>query len=549
MVYTDPMSDTAIKWTLDADDATANAGDATHVNARLFTYDAPPDVRLDPPTFDPGHGALYVPAVLCIDAVYVYDETDPITGERIRVREWNSPAAVAAMTALAGRAPVTLLHPRDAVTPDSADRLVVGDADGTAFPVEFDAETGPDGTSYKRVGSAVLVAVRRRRAMDALGGWEVPGLSPGFNPIREDRSGVHPLDGPYDRVRVGVSALNHIALVPNPRGGDLCRVLDAADADALDASDGIGYAVAKGLKSLTSNVSRGGRDVKPSTEKDSIMTLEAFMALMAEAFKTAQADPSGNLMRELINCTGYIDAVKTTVAATVGRTLMAAVSGVASTDAEGDLPSDPAALRAAILAMVQGEIQKAMMVKRPGEGEGAEIEVSLGDAYGAMMADMAQLKTDMAGCVSKMDAMGATMGTVENKVATAATDAKRALDASTGANTLAKLAKDAADAVTEADRKRVEKDAADGAATRLAAARNLATEFGMTKDAAAGSELSDLVKHLRLKRVGGCTENDSDDAVIASARTALSMRGKSLPMATDAASTIKATIDPTAYFG
>ena len=61
MVYTDPMSDTPIKWTLDADDA-------THVNARMFTYDAPPDVRLDPPTFDPGHGALYVPAVLCIDA-------------------------------------------------------------------------------------------------------------------------------------------------------------------------------------------------------------------------------------------------------------------------------------------------------------------------------------------------------------------------------------------------------------------------------------------------------------------------------------------------
>jgi hypothetical protein len=546
MVYTDPMSDTAIKWTLDADDVAANAGDATHVNARLFTYDAPPDVRLDPPTFDPGHGALYVPAVLCIDAVYVYDELDPITGERIRVREWNSPAAVADMTALAGRAPVTLLHPRDAVTPDSADRLVVGDADGTAFPVEFDAETGPDGTAYKRVGSAVLVAVRRRRAMDALGGWEVPGLSPGFNPIREDRSGIHPLDGPYDRVRVGVSALNHIALVPNPRGGDLCRVLDAADADALDASDGIGYAVAKGLKSLTSNVSRGGRTVKPSTEKDSIMTREEFVALLSEVFKTAQADAGGVLMRDLIAALTYSDAYKATMVQTAGRVLMSAVSGVASTDAEGDLPSDPAALRAAILAMVQGEIQKAMMVKRPGEGEGAEIEVSLGDAYGALMTDMGQMKTDMAGCVSKMDAMGANL---ENKVATAATDAKRALDASTGANALAKSAKDAADAVTEADRKRIEKDAADGAATRLAAARNLATEFGMTKDAAAGSELSDLVKHLRLKRVGGCTENDSDDAVIASARTALSMRGKSLPMATDAASTIKATIDPTAYFG
>jgi hypothetical protein len=58
------------------------------------------------------------------------------------------------------------------------------------------------------------------------------------------------------------------------------------------------------------------------------------------------------------------------------------------------------------------------------------------------------------------------------------------------------------------------------------------------------------VKHLRLKRVGGCTENDSDDAVIASARTALSLRGKSLPTATDAASTFaKASIDPIAYLG
>lgn len=533
------MSEADITWTLDAAD--------THADARPYTYDAPPDVRLDPPTFDPGHGALYVPAVLCVDAVYVYDELDPITGERVRVREWNSPAAVADMTALAGRAPVTLLHPRDAVTPDSADRLVVGDADGTAFPVEFDAETGPDGTSYKRVGSGVQVAVRRRRAMDALAEWEVPGLSPGFNPIREVRSGVHPLDGPYDRVRVGVSALNHIALVPNPRGGDLCRVLDAAGSETLDASGGIGYAVANGLKRQNSNVSQGGHPVKPVTQKDSIMTLEAFIALMTEAFRTASADPSGAMMRELVGSTHFLDAVRATVMQTAGRALMSAVSGVASTDAEGDLPSDPAALRQAILSMVQGEIAKAMTIKRPSEGEGAEIEVSLGDACGTLMADMATMKADMAGYVAKMDAMGANL---ENKVATAATDAKRALDASTGANTLAKSAKDAADAVSAAEKARMEKDAADGLATRLAAARNLATEFGMTKDAAAGSDLGDCVKHLRLKRVGGCTETDSDDAVLASARTALSLRGKSLPTATDAASTFaKASIDPIAYLG
>jgi hypothetical protein len=276
------------------------------------------------------------------------------------------------------------------------------------------------------------------------------------------------------------------------------------------------------------------------------MTLEAFIALMTEAFRTASADPSGAMMRELVGSTHFLDAVRATVMQTAGRTLMAAVMP-AATDADGDLPSDPAALRAAILAMVQGEIQKAMMIKRPGEGEGAEIEVSLGDACGSLMTDMAKIKADMAGYVAKMDAMGSAL---ENKVATAATDAKRALDASTGANTLAKSAKDAADAVSAAEKARMEKDAADGLATRLAAARTLATEFGMTKDAAAGSDLSDCVKHLRLKRVGGCTENDSDDAVIASARTALSLRGKSLPTATDAASTFaKASIDPIAYLG
>lgn len=277
------------------------------------------------------------------------------------------------------------------------------------------------------------------------------------------------------------------------------------------------------------------------------MTLEAFIALMTEAFRTASADPSGAMMRELVGSTHFLDAVRATVMQTAGRALMSAVSGVASTDAEGDLPSDPAALRQAILNMVQGEIQKAMMIKRPGEGEGAEIEVSLGDACGTLMTDMAKIKADMAGYVAKMDAMGANL---ENKVSTAATDAKRALDASTGANTLAKSAKDAADAVSAAEKARMEKDAADGLATRLAAARNLATEFGMTKDAAAGSDLSDCVKHLRLKRVGGCTETDSDDAVLASARTALSLRGKSLPTATDAASTFaKASIDPIAYLG
>ena len=84
-------------------------------------------VELDAPEVDPGHGALYTWTTLCLDGVYEYHVAQSDGTVKV-VREWNSPGAVRDMAALAPRAPVTHLHPRDPVTPENFSRLSIGDA-------------------------------------------------------------------------------------------------------------------------------------------------------------------------------------------------------------------------------------------------------------------------------------------------------------------------------------------------------------------------------------------------------------------------------------
>lgn len=266
------------------------------------------------------------------------------------------------------------------------------------------------------------------------------------------------------------------------------------------------------------------------------MELSAFIALATEAFKLAQTDPSGSMMRELMSAMGYMDAFRAAIAQQAGRSLAQVVAPVGTTDA--DLPTDPAAMREALLSMVREEISKAMQMKP----EGSEVEISLGDACGGLMKDMAAMKAEMDGMKTRMDAMGA----MEAKVA--ATDARITKiegDASTlrsevaTATKTAVAAKDATDALKVAERTRLEQDAAQRSAQQLAKARDLAREFGMPALAADGADLEGCLAHLRRKRVGygigDAVETDSADVVIARAEAALALRGRAAAFATDAA--------------
>lgn len=496
-------------------------------------------VELDAPEVDPGHGALYTWTTLCLDGVYEYHVAQPDGSVKV-VREWNTPAAVQDMAALAPRAPVTHLHPRDPVTPDNYSRLAVGDAADAGITAEGEEETGPNGTSYKRLRALVPLAIRAARGQQAAT-TDARYVSPGYTPIREERAGVHPLDGPYDRVRVGVASVNHIALVPNPRGGRECGLaLDGLSADeariALDTARPMGYAVAETRIAAPLSLPSARRAVKQNLQEDATMELSAFIALATEAFKLAQTDPSGSMMRELMSAMGYMDAFRAAIAQQAGRSLAQVVAPVGTTDA--DLPTDPAAMREALLSMVREEISKAMQMKP----EGSEVEISLGDACGGLMKDMAAMKAEMDGMKTRMDAMGA----MEAKVA--ATDARITKiegDASTlrsevaTATKTAVAAKDATDALKVAERTRLEQDAAQRSAQQLAKARDLAREFGMPALAADGSDLEGCLAHLRRKRVGygigDAVETDSADVVIARAEAALALRGRAAAFATDAA--------------
>ena len=507
-------------------------------------------VELDAPEVDPGHGALYTWTTLCLDGVYEYHVAQSDGTVKV-VREWNSPGAVRDMAALAPRAPVTHLHPRDPVTPENFSRLSIGDAADAGITAEGEEETGPSGTSYKRLRALVPLAIRAARGQQAAT-TDARYVSPGYTPIREERAGVHPLDGPYDRVRVGVASVNHIALVPNPRGGKECGLaLDGLSADeaqiALDSAQPMGYAVASAKLAAPLNLPSARRAVKQNLQEDAIMELSAFIALATEAFKLAQTDPSGSMMRELVSAMNYMDAFRAAIAQQAGRSLAQVVAPVGTTDA--DLPTDPAAMREALLSMVREIVAEQMKVKP----EGSEVEISLGDACGGLMKDMAEMKAAMDAMKTRMDAMGA----MEEKVA--ATDARVTKiegDASTlraevtTATKTALDAKGATDALAVAEKTRLVKDAAERDAQRLASARDLAREFGMPALAADGSDLEGCIAHLRRKRVGyGATdsvETDSADDILARAKAALALRGRATAFATDAAQPAAPSLSPSA---
>lgn len=109
-----------------------------------------------------------------------------------------------------GRAPVTLTHPAEMVTPDTVGAVGVGDVDGE---VVVEKEGG---------FVTVKLAARRRDAIDAvMAGTQE--LSPGYLVRLEETSGEHEVFGRFDAIQRD-RRYNHLAIVDRARGGPSVRL-------------------------------------------------------------------------------------------------------------------------------------------------------------------------------------------------------------------------------------------------------------------------------------------------------------------------------------
>lgn len=183
------------------------------------------------PELDAGHGALLARVRVCEEGPYTYFENGR------EVIELNTRDACLQMAEHVARAPLTREHPEhpDGVTPETWATLSIGDADGTAIVREEEVvrDGRPvvvDGSAYKRVVVELPVALRRTDAVgDAVtyrATGRTVGASPGYESVRDNTPGVHPVWGRYDRRRVGVATANHLAILfdSEARGGERCRV-------------------------------------------------------------------------------------------------------------------------------------------------------------------------------------------------------------------------------------------------------------------------------------------------------------------------------------
>lgn len=164
--------------------------------------------ELLPPQDGPA-GTLLVEGFAAREGVLTYRTADGT----IR-REYVPAETLAASAAGLARAPVTLEHPAEDVSPDNVGRLGVGDTDG-----EISVERG----GFVRV----RLAVRRRDAVDAIRRGKQE-LSPGYRVRVEMTPGTHPVYGAYDGIQ-REREYNHLAIVDAARGGHEVRIrADAA---------------------------------------------------------------------------------------------------------------------------------------------------------------------------------------------------------------------------------------------------------------------------------------------------------------------------------
>jgi hypothetical protein len=120
-----------------------------------------------------------------------------------------------------GRAPLTLEHPREDVSPDNVQELGVGDVDGEVVIAD---------NGFVRVRGAA----RRKDAIDAIDDDVKRQLSPGYSCRIDPTPGIDPEFGAYDAIQ-RERRYNHLAIVGAARGGVQIR-LRADSADEVDPS-------------------------------------------------------------------------------------------------------------------------------------------------------------------------------------------------------------------------------------------------------------------------------------------------------------------------
>lgn len=155
-------------------------------------------------------GGARIPAALTRTGVFVYQTPE---GPR---REYRSPEEVFADASLATLrgAPVTLGHPREAVTAETWDALAVGHG----------------GDDVRRDGDVVAasVYVSSSRALDVIERGEAREISLGYDTEFVAEPGVSPEGEAFDGRQTRI-VYNHIALVPRGRAGrEVSLRLDSA---------------------------------------------------------------------------------------------------------------------------------------------------------------------------------------------------------------------------------------------------------------------------------------------------------------------------------
>lgn len=165
-------------------------------------------------------GALLCNGIVACEAVYEYPQYDD-SGKVVSIRRElvTHEALFGDSVRTLARAPVTLGHPDEMVTPENIDVLGVGDADSTV----------EEKTIEKRGGyAAVRLAIRKADAIAAVKSEDGPKqLSPGYWVEYDETPGEWTApDGSviaFDAKQIK-REYNHIAIVDAARGGDACAI-------------------------------------------------------------------------------------------------------------------------------------------------------------------------------------------------------------------------------------------------------------------------------------------------------------------------------------
>ena len=283
------------------------------------------------------------------------------------------------------RAPVTLEHPVEDVSPQNYERLGVGDTDG-----EVSVERG----GFVRV----RLAVRRADAISAIKAGKQE-LSPGYRVRIDNTPGEHPVHGRYDCVQVE-RQYNHLAIVDQARGGREVRLRADASYSTETITGATPNAAGQPASAATPTPTHGGL-VKPL-----ITQLVALMGLGSTRFDgdDAALEAVNASLRQRADAVKAAEEAHATQLATVtaARDTATARADAAEAELTKLRAADAARADAAALADL-GDLAKRLRVDSTKHTDakslrraiaaahmGAELKADASDAYVEALVDLAR---------------------------------------------------------------------------------------------------------------------------------------------------------------